>query len=126
MSNSITYRPTTVAALNVSDFKRSVAWYQEKLGFTLDYAVDEMGWGEMSTNVPGLTLGISQVETGAGGPGGATLTFAVEDIAASRGALEKQGVRFDGPTQEIPGMVKLATFFDPDGNAFMFSQSLTG
>jgi predicted enzyme related to lactoylglutathione lyase len=80
----------------------------------------------MSTNVPGLTLGISQVETGAGGPGGATLTFAVEDIAASRGALETQGVRFDGPTQEIPGMVKLATFFDPDGNAFMFSQSLTG
>lgn len=125
MSNTIAYRPTTVAALSVSDFKRSVAWYQAILGFTLDYAVDEMGWGEMSTNVPGLTLGISQVETGAGGQGGATLPFAVNDIAVARATLEKQGVRFDGPTNEIPGMVKLATFFDPDGNAFMFSESLT-
>jgi hypothetical protein len=33
-------------------------------------------------------------------------------------------VKFDGPTQEIPGMVKLATFFDPDGNAMMFFQDL--
>jgi hypothetical protein len=35
-------------------------------------------------------------------------------------------VRFDGPTIELPGMVKLATFFDPDGNPMMFYQDLQG
>jgi hypothetical protein len=33
-------------------------------------------------------------------------------------------VRFDGPTREYPGMVKLATFFDPDGNTLMLYESL--
>ena len=33
-------------------------------------------------------------------------------------------MRFDGETREIEGMVKLATFYDPDGNALMLSQRL--
>ena len=122
--SSIAFQPTTVAAINVKDFKKSVEFFKNNLGFELQYSVDEIGWGEMGTNVPGLTLGISQVEQGWGGPGGATMTFAVADIDAARASLEKAGVKFDGPTQEIPGMVKLATWFDPDGNSFMFSQSL--
>ncbi len=124
MSGAIAYQPATVGAISVSDFRKSVDFFTRVLGFTLEYGLEEMGWGEMSTNVPGLTLGISQVEEGAGGPGGATLTFAVEDIEAARASLEAAGVRFDGPTREIPGMVKLATWYDPDGNTFMFSQSL--
>ena len=34
-------------------------------------------------------------------------------------------VKFDGPTQEIPGLVKLATFYDPDGNNYMLNESLS-
>jgi hypothetical protein len=33
-------------------------------------------------------------------------------------------VRFDGETREIEGMVRLATFYDPDGNTFMLAQRL--
>ncbi|MBI5948734.1 MAG: VOC family protein [Chloroflexi bacterium] len=124
MSGAIAFQPTTVGAISVSDFKKSVDFFTKVLGFEVEYAVEEMGWGEIRTNVPGLTIGISQVEEGAGGKGGATLTFAVADIDAARKRLEGAGVRFDGPTNEIPGMVKLATWFDPDGNTFMFSQSL--
>ncbi len=47
----------------------------------------------------------------------------VKDIAQARAGLEGKGVKFDGDAVEIPGMVKLATFFDPDGNTYMFSQS---
>ena len=43
---------------------------------------------------------------------------------SARSALEAAGVKFDGPTQEIPEMVKLATFYDPDNNAFMLAQDL--
>jgi predicted enzyme related to lactoylglutathione lyase len=56
--------------------------------------------------------------------GGATLTFGVTDIAAARAHLERHGVRFDGDTREIEGMVRLATFYDLDGNSFMLAQRL--
>ena len=42
----------------------------------------------------------------------------------ARTALEEKAVRFDGDTVVIPDMVKLATFYDPDGNAWMLAQSL--
>lgn len=123
------YKAETTCAINVTDFKAASKWYQEVLGFTPMYELEEMGWGEFLTNVPGMTAGLSQVEPGsndAPGPGGATLTFGVFDIDKSRSLLEEKGVRFDGETREIPGMVKLATFFDPDGNTFMLAQGLQG
>ncbi len=45
------------------------------------------------------------------------------DIDVARKHLESHGVRFDGDTREIEGMVKLATFYDPDGNSFMLAES---
>ena len=119
------YRAETTCAINVSNFARAAAWYEEVLGFQKLYDVPDMGWGEWSTNVPGMTLGISEVEmTGPPAGGGATLTFGVTNIEHSRAWLESKGVRFDGEIREIPGLVKLATFFDPDGNTFMLAQGL--
>ena len=51
-------------------------------------------------------------------------TFGVKDIAAARAHLESLGTKFDSDTYEIEGMVKLATFYDPDGNAWMLAESL--
>jgi predicted enzyme related to lactoylglutathione lyase len=124
MSEGIVYQPSTVAAISVSDFKRSLAWYNDVLGFETEYAVEEMMWGEVRTNVPGLTIGL-QLDPEGSGKAGPTLTFRVADIAAARARLEGKGVKFEGPTEEIPGYVKLATWFDPDGNRFMFAQSLS-
>ena len=112
-----------VPAYQVSDLKRSIAWYEDVFGFTPDYVLDEMGWCEMSTHMNKLSIGLSQVED----PkveGGPTLTWGVLDIEAARAEMESKGVKFDGETREIPGMVKLATFFDPDGNHLMMYQSL--
>jgi len=116
------YRPSVVAAITVSDFKRALAWFNDVLGFPTEYVVEGMPWGEVRTNVPGLTIGISQSD--GAGPGGAVLTFGVEDIAASRAQLEARGVAFDGPTDELPGMVKLANFHDADGNRYMLAEVL--
>ena len=110
-------------ALAVSDFERSATWYQETLGFQLLYKVDEMGWGELQTPVERVLLGLSQTED-VEVQGGPTLTFGVRDIDRARGTLEELGVRFDGETITIPDMVRLATFFDPDGHKLMLYQSL--
>ena len=109
-------------SVNVSDFPRSLAWYREKLGFELLYKLDEYGWGEVKTPWPGVTIGLSQTEEQRAG--GTVPTFGVTDIDAARRHLESLEVRFDGDTYEIEGMVKLATFYDPDGNAFMLAQNL--
>ena len=104
------------------DFKRSAKWYQDVLGFQPLYAMEEMGWGEFATHIPGVTIGLGVGEEVP--QGGAVLTFSVKDAAATRAALEGNGVQFEGPNNEIPGMVILATFLDPDGNRFMLAQTL--
>jgi predicted enzyme related to lactoylglutathione lyase len=111
-------------SMGASDLDRSIAWYQEVLGFTLLYKMDEMAWCELSTGVERVNLGIGQREE-AGGQGGATLTFGVVDIEAAKAELDRHGVRQDGPIQDIPGMVRLLTFYDPDDNALMFYQDLS-
>ena len=98
-------------------------WLKEMLGFELMYHMEDMGWAEVHTAVGNVTIGLSQVEKVKTG-GGATLVFGVLDIDATRAELEGKGVRFDGETTVIPEMVKLATFFDTDGNTYMLSQSL--
>lgn len=123
MPSALEYRGGITIATQVRDLSKALAWYTGVLGFELLYRVDEMGWAEVRTETAGVAIGLSQVETPKVGAGPVPV-FEVADIAAARERLESSKVRFDGPTQDIPGLVRLATFFDPDGNAFMLSQSL--
>lgn len=123
MPSPIAFNPEISIAIQVSDMNKSIEWYTTNLGFQLLYKVDEIGWCELASNVPGTQIGLSQVEK-TQASSSCVPTFAVKDIAAARKQLESRGVRFDGDTITLEGLVKLATFFDPDGNAFMFSQSL--
>jgi len=77
----------------------------------------------MTTPTKHVVLGLSQVEKVETG-GGATVVLGVVDIDEARAELEAKQVRFDGETMTIPDMVRLATFFDPDGNTFMLAQDL--
>ncbi len=109
-------------SFQASDRKKSAEWYATMLGFKLLYDVAEIGWCEMATHIPKVNIGLSDSRgVRAGGP---VPTFGVKDIEIARKALETNGVKFDGQTMEIPGMVKLATFFDPDNNALMLFQDL--
>lgn len=111
-------------ALSVKDRKRSAAWYAEHLGFSVVAAVDEIGWTELSTATPGVILGLGDAEQPS--PGNCVPVFGVADLDAARAALESRDVRFDGETITVEGMTKIATFYDPDDNALMISEDLTG
>jgi hypothetical protein len=91
------------------------------LGFELTYKLEEYGWGEVKSPITGVSLGLGQAEDPK--VTGNTPTWGVDDIEQARGYLESRGVKFDGETQDVGGMVKLATFFDPDGNPYMLAQS---
>jgi len=120
------FRPEITLAITVSDYQKGVDWYKSVLGCEEIYSMPEMGWGEFTTPIAGLNIGIGTAQEGetAGGKGGATITFGVDDIDAVRADLESRGAEFDGPTHGIEGMVRLANFHDLDGNGLMLAQTL--
>ncbi len=122
---TIEYDGGLTCSIGVTSLERSIAWYRDVLGMTLLYSRDDIAWCELSTGVDKVNVGLSQNET-AGGPGGATLTFGVTDLEAAKAALDAAGGRQDGPIRDIAGLVRLLTFFDPDGNALMFYQMPAG
>ncbi len=123
MTTPIDYDGRLTLSIPVSDMNKSIAWYQDTLGFELLYKMDEMGWCEMSTGVDGVNLGLSVTEETK--PGETTPTFGVRDIEAARATLENKQVKLDGEVQTIPDMVSLQTFYDPDGNTLMLFQDLS-
>lgn len=119
----VTLDNTITIALSVRDRHASADWYTEMLGFKLSYHMDEAGWSELHTNTDGVTLGLGEhVEPV---PGNSVPVFGVADIDKARRDLEAVGVKFDGPTDVVEGMVSTATFYDPDKNALMLAQDLT-
>ena len=115
---------TITLAMSVRDRHLSAQWYNEKLGFTLIHHIDEAGWSEMETKTTGVTLGLGEQTEPS--PGNTVPVFGVANIEVERKNLEAAGVRFDGETETVEGMVSTATFYDPDGNALMLAQDLSG
>jgi len=122
--STVTLTNELTLALTVKDRKKASDWYHTHLGFTETLSIDEAGWTEMSTNVPGVTLGLGDSEEAS--PGNCVPVFGVENVNTARAALEAQAVKFDGETMTMEGMVSLATLYDLDGNAIMIAQDLTG
>lgn len=119
----ISVENTITIALSVKDRHASAKWYGDMLGFELMYHADEAGWSEVATNTAGVTIGMGEHTEPA--PGNCVPVFGIADLDAARAKLEQANVKFDGPTDVVEGMVKTATFYDPDGNAMMLAQDLT-
>ena len=83
----------------------------------------EAGWTELSTSTPGVTIGLGDAEQVKAST--TTPVFGVDDFDIARAALEAASVTFDGDTIEVEGMVKVASFFDPDNNLLMIAQDLS-
>jgi len=102
--------------LPVQDLDRAVRFYTEVLGFRVAERRDDLQFVHVDCGVPGLQLGLSAGGDKPPAPGSIVLNFDVAgDVDVVRAALEKRGARFTGPTEIIPGKVRLAPFEDPDG-----------
>lgn len=119
----ISLKDTITIALSVKDRHHSADWYQNMLGFETLYHADEAGWSEVRTKTEGVTLGLGEHMEPV--PGNCVPVFGIDDLDAARARLEEAGVKFDGETDVVEGMVKTATFYDPDGNALMLAEDLS-
>ena len=122
MTEKIQYNGGLTVSLPVSDLDAAIDWYQEILGFELQYRLDDIGWCELKSSVANVNVGLSAVESP--NPGGATPTFGVQDMQAAKASLQEKGVRIDGDIVTIEGMVSLLTFYDKDDNSLMLYQDL--
>ena len=118
LENTITF------AISVKDRHASAEWYNRLLGFEILYHADEAGWSELQTKTAGVTLGLGEHTEPV--PGNSVPVFGILDIEDARQKLEGEGVKFDGDIITIDGMAKITTFYDPDGNALMLAQDLSG
>jgi predicted enzyme related to lactoylglutathione lyase len=115
---------TITLALPVRDRHQSADWYEKMLGIEVLYHADQAGWAELQTKTEGVTIGLGEQSSPT--PGNCVPVFVIADLDAGRQKLEQAGIAFDGDTEVIEGMVKTATFYDPDGNELMLAQDLTG
>jgi len=111
----------TVSWFSVEDFERAKKFYGETLGLKKTFEMQQ--WAEFAGAEGEASIGVAANPHAGKEPGG-TVVLRVEDIDRERKRLESRGVSFEGKIEEIPGVVKLATFRDPSGNRLQLCQVL--
>ena len=94
-------------------------FYGEILG--LRKVFEMPGWAEYAHAEKATPIGVAEQPQASRG---AVVVLKVDDIDQARAELTRQGIQFDGPTQDIPGVVRLALFRDPSGNALQLAQPM--
>lgn len=112
----------------VGDLPRAITFYRDVLGCTLERSLPEVGFAELRSPVAQVQIGLARRPAPKEAPGqtaggGTVLTFAVTDADAAALRLRAHG--FDEvEVTEMPGLVRLVAFSDPDGNPLQLAQSL--
>ncbi len=113
---------TMLSWVQVSDHAQAKKFYGEVLGLKKVFEMD--GWAEFS-HAPGATsIGVALERPERGATSGATIVLRVNDLDRARAELSKRGVEFEGEIEEVPGVVRIATFRDPFGNPLQLAQPL--
>ncbi len=112
----------------VSDMKRSVEFYRDKLGIPLKFESPE--WTEFQTGATTLALhggGVPREGRGGGQDkeaGTCSIGFNVEDVDKTYEELKGKGIIFVMPPMQREGEgIKLAVCLDPDGLPVSIAQT---
>ena len=110
----------------VADLAKSVKFFSETIGLKVNEFNEEFGWAELGGSEGGALLGIAQSNEQSPIPPGynAVMTMTVENIDDELVVLKESKVELIGDILEVPGVVKLQTFKDLDGNMFQLVQEL--
>lgn len=117
VDKKIEYSDELLIQLAVSDLDRSMKFYGDILELKQVVHDPDLEWAKYDTNVRGVRIGIGRQDV-VSGSGTISINIGVKNVEAAKRLLESRGVQFPRPIINIPGVVKLADFTDPDGNRF--------
>lgn len=114
--------------ITTADFKKAQHFFVDTLGLEACEINDQWGWMELKAQGDDAIMGVGKQGEDDGFKAGTNgvITFTVDDIIQTKKELEAKGVSFVGDIVEVPNIVKMATFRDPDGNLFQLIESLPG
>ncbi len=100
--------------LGVKDLARSIGFYRDRLGLTLQNQIPGFAFLDGGA----VTLGLSEPVARAlpQGAGSSQVVFNVEHVRAAYDALRAKGVSFSGEPRVVSGTSWAANFDDPDGH----------
>ena len=116
------FKPEITIWFNIKDLNRTRNFYEGTLGLRMMTMSEEMRLCILESPLKDCCLGFSEAQQVL--PSTASVVFEVEHIESAIAELTAKGVSFSGGVDVVPGMVKLATFADPDGHSLMLSQTL--
>jgi lactoylglutathione lyase len=116
--------------VNVSDMRRSIAFYRDALGLSLKS--ESSGWSEFQTGETTLALHLAASPAPAAGAsskgpaaGTCSIGFSVENVDRIYAELQSRGVRFlMPPTDQREEGIRLVAAIDPDGLVISFASPL--
>ena len=107
-------------SIPVASLKKSLAFYGNKLGFSLRLKDERLGWAELESDSGNVRIGLAEVqEVERGGP---VLVIEVEDIDAAVEALSELRIEVSEIT-DVKQIARVATLEDPDRHLLMLRQS---
>ncbi len=115
---------TMLSWVQVADHAKAKEFYGEVLGLKKVFEMD--GWAEFSHAEGASSIGVATERPGRVEASGATIVLRVDDLDRARAELTSRGVEFEGEIEEVPGVVRIATFRDPFGNPLQLAQPLVG
>ena len=110
-----------ILSLTAKDLKRSVAWYRDVLGFTVDYEMDRDGKPSSAAVRSGAAKIFLNQDDGAKGwertkGEGFAITFeTVQDVDAIAAHIKAQGWTLAKEPADMPWGVRMLRVVDPDG-----------
>jgi len=100
--------------LGVSDLDRSLAFYRDQLGFSVQQQIP--GFAFLDAGAMSLALS-KDIWTHMGkAPGAMQLVFGTDNVKAAYAALKAKGVDFMNEPRDVNGREWAANFRDPDGH----------
>lgn len=115
------FKPGVGFHYNVSNLEQTLAFYTEKLGFKVLYDTN-MGQAMITTYTKDCLIGFAEAQPVL--QSSTCTTFEVENIEQAVRDLQQKGIEFKDGIFEVPGIIKLAAFSDPDGYRLMLSERL--
>ncbi|WP_433252681.1 JmjC domain-containing protein [Streptosporangium sp. CA-135522] len=107
--------------LTVANAEVAAEWYRRVLGCRVLAAIPEFGWMELTSPMPGVSIGLSEIPT-AGVAGGAVLDFRVDDLERTRELLDRDAATPPARMRAVAGVARFLEAYDIDGNRLMFFQ----